>query len=249
MREIGGQGRPGRNTIASGVLQGVRCLIVEDEAVVAQPLERLLRGAGATTEVASTVGEARSALAEHIFDLVLLDLNLRGESGIEVARIARDLASPPIVLVLTGDPDFLDVERLQGLGTRVLMKMNLGGELIGIVRSVLDELRAAMLPPLSGARTRAKGRVHKIRRVAPLSERERIFLERLETGEALSIEMVAVEILGRGRDNVGNSSVVQKFVSRLRAKLRDLGEDDHVVECVYGGGYRSSRIGAVRRMM
>jgi len=220
-------------------------LIVEDLEHIRHGLERLLRRAGASTEAAGTVDDACLALAERVFDLVLLDLNLRGESGIEVARIARDLSSPPIVLVLTGDPKYLDIEQLEGLGTRVIMKMNVGRELVGMVRSVLDESRAATLPPASRARTRAKGSVRKARVIAPPNEKESIFLQRLEGG-TLSTEVVAVEILGRGRDNVGNSSVVQKFVSRLREKLRDLGEDELVVECVYGGGYRSSRIGAIR---
>ena len=83
------------------------------------------------------------------------------------------------------------------------MKMNLGGELVGMVRSVLDESRAATLPPVSGARTRAKGSVRKARVIAPLNEKEHVFLQRLESGQVLSIETVATGILGRGRDNVG----------------------------------------------
>lgn len=240
-------GRDG-NAIAAGVLQGVRILIVEDRLDVLHGLERLLRRAGASTRTASTVGEASLALAERIFDLVLLDLNLNGENGIEVARVARDLASPPFVLVLTGDPKYLDVEQLEGLGTRVIMKMNVGRELLGMARSVLDESRPGTVRPVSGAKMRTKGSVRKIRSVAPLSEKERIFVARLDAGEALSIEVVATEILRRGAENEGNENAVQKFVSRLRAKLGELGEDDHVVECVYGGGYRSSRIGAFRRM-
>jgi hypothetical protein len=42
--------------------------------------------------------------------------------------------------------------------------------------------------------------------------------------------------LERRPDNVGNENAVQKFVSRLRAKLAALGVEDHVIACVYGGG-------------
>src|SRR6476469_6429134 len=98
---------------ATQLLAGVRCLIVEDHAIILHHFERLLGRAGATTESASTVGEACLALAVRAFHVVLLDLNLSGESGIAVARAARRLASPPFVLVITGDPRFADLEELE----------------------------------------------------------------------------------------------------------------------------------------
>jgi DNA-binding response OmpR family regulator len=192
------------------------------------------------------VEEACRALAEHTFDIVLLDLNLNEQSGIPIAEAARDLPSPPVVLVVTGDLNYLDVERLEELGTRALMKMNLGAELVGMVRSVLDELRVATLPPRSEAKTRALGNIRKTRGVASLSAKESAFLERLEAGETLSVETVAHEALERRPDNVGNENAVQKFVSRLRAKLAALGVEDHVIACVYGGHYRSRRSGVVQ---
>jgi CheY-like chemotaxis protein len=148
--------------VSSGVLRGVRILIVEDMKVVSEGLERLLRLAGATTQVAATVDEAYRALAEHTFDVVLLDLNLNEQSGIPIAEAARPLPSTPTVLVVTGDPKYLDVEKLEGVGARVVMKMNLGREIVGIVRSVLDELCAGTLPPRSGQKARTKGASEKL---------------------------------------------------------------------------------------
>jgi DNA-binding response OmpR family regulator len=229
------------------VLHGVRILIVDDMRAVSEGFERLLRPAGAVTQVAATFDEACRALADYTFDIVLLDLNLNGQSGVPIADAARGLPSPPTVVVVTGDPKYLDVERLEGLGTRVIMKINLGRELVGMVRSVIDELRAGTLPPRSGMKTRAKENMRKTRGIAPLTTKERSFLERLEGGEVLSIETVAREVLKRGPDNVGNEAAVRKFVSRLREKLDqrfvELGEAHPRVEGSYGEGYRAGKIG------
>lgn len=224
------------------VLDGVRCLVVEDFALVSEKLEQLLRRAGATTEAASTVDAACSALAEREFDLVLLDLNLRGQNGIGVARAAYRLPSAPVVFVLTGELDFIDLEELERLGAKVMMKVNVGRELPGMLGAVLDERRARTLPPRSSSISGVMGSVRKVRGAAEFSSRERTFLERLESGEILSVDTVAREILGRGSDNHGNEIAVRKFVSRLRAKLdersAELGCGCVVIETVYGGAYR-----------
>lgn len=231
---------------AAQMLAGIRCLIIEDHAIISHHFERLLGRAGATTESASTVEEACLALAVRAFDVLLLDLNLFGENGVAVARAARSLASPPCVLVVTGDPRFGDLEELEALGAVVMMKINVGESLIAIVRAVLDVHRARTVFPRSGATAPATGGVETAPGSRTFSAREREFLARLEAGEVLSSEAVAREILGRGSANAGNSNTAQKFVSRLRAKLQKLGEHDHFIESVYGGGYRLSRMTASR---
>ena len=80
-----------------------RILIVEDEALVAFDNEHLLGEAG--YEVVATVDtleEAVRVLAEEPVDLVLSDINLRGEGdGMDVARAAAAKNVP--VLFVTGN--------------------------------------------------------------------------------------------------------------------------------------------------
>src|SRR5262245_37429883 len=139
-------GARGRSVADSGIvpfaiLGGIRCLVVEDHATISRKLEGLLQNAGAATDAASTVDEACHSLADRTFDLVLIDLHLHGASGIAVARHARRLAAPPIVLVITGDPDYLDLDELEALGTQVMLKINLSSNLVAIVRAMIDEHR------------------------------------------------------------------------------------------------------------
>jgi len=68
----------------------MRLIIVEDEPLIAQRLERLIREIlGEKLEslyLAGTFEAASARLAESPIDLLLLDLNLRGEDGMELLR-------------------------------------------------------------------------------------------------------------------------------------------------------------------
>lgn len=70
----------------------MRILIVEDESLIAQRLERLTRRIlGERVDalhVAASFAAARSRLDEHAVDLVLLDLNLDGTDGLALLRLA-----------------------------------------------------------------------------------------------------------------------------------------------------------------
>ena len=237
----GGDLNPLSEPGTSAALAGVCCLVVEDEPLVSRGLVQMLRRAGASAEVASTVGEGCLLVQQRNFELVLLDLNLHGENGIAVASAARGLPSPPLVFVITGDASYLDLAALEKLGTKVLMKVAIDGDLPGMLRAALEHKRAATLPPHLRVEARVLQGVKITRATVELSAKERLFLERLEAGEVFSIEAVAREILGRGSANIGNANAAQKFVSRLRRKLSELGEQDRVIECVYGAGYRARR--------
>jgi DNA-binding response OmpR family regulator len=64
-------------------------LLVDDEATVAMIVARLAQRLGVETTCVSDVAAAWAHLAEHRPDLVLLDVNLPGTSGIELLRQVR----------------------------------------------------------------------------------------------------------------------------------------------------------------
>ena len=59
----------------------VNILTVDDELNIRQIIEKILTHNGFTCAVASNVTEARDLLAQQHFELVLLDLEMPGESG------------------------------------------------------------------------------------------------------------------------------------------------------------------------
>lgn len=76
-------------------LNGVRVLLVEDEALIAMMAEDLLDSIGcAVVATAPSVGDALAALDAARPDVCMLDVNLAGERSTPVADRAKALAVP-----------------------------------------------------------------------------------------------------------------------------------------------------------
>ena len=75
---------------AKALLDGVRVLVVEDEAIIAMTAEDMLEELGCTVAAsASGLGEALAAAARGGFDVALLDINLNGSDSRPVAEKLR----------------------------------------------------------------------------------------------------------------------------------------------------------------
>ena len=80
-------------------------LIVDDEEQVCRLLDRTLTRAGHTCIQASSAEEARKLLAEQKFDLVLSDVQMPGESGIELTKFIKAKYEDTAVIVVTAVDD------------------------------------------------------------------------------------------------------------------------------------------------
>ena len=96
-------------------------LIVDDNEKNVKLARDLLRFAGFRTLEASTAEAGVSMAAEHLPDVVLMDIRLPDMSGIEAMRLIRDAegtASTPIValtsLAMKGDREHLLAEGFDG---------------------------------------------------------------------------------------------------------------------------------------
>jgi DNA-binding response OmpR family regulator len=79
-----------------------KILIVEDESSVAMTMRFLLGLAGCEAEIAATRAKAIQMAQSGSFDLITLDINLRGANGFEVCRELKEnsrLRDTPIVFV------------------------------------------------------------------------------------------------------------------------------------------------------
>ena len=78
----------------TGMLKGIRILVVEDEMLVMMYLEGALRDLGCSElHTVTNVAKALEVLAMHQIDLAILDINLNGERSDPIADslIARDI--------------------------------------------------------------------------------------------------------------------------------------------------------------
>ena len=76
-------------------LQQSSVLVVGDELSLCKVLRISLAGSGFAVEEARNGEEALGAVRRHPFDLVLLDINMPGISGIDACRKIRDCRLMP----------------------------------------------------------------------------------------------------------------------------------------------------------
>ena len=111
-----------------------RCLIVDDSPPFCAAVCDMLQTAGMTVvATASTLATAVEAASAHEPNLILVDIDLGGESGFDVVEALHDLrlpTRPAIILVSTHDQDdFAEmIEESSAIG--FLQKFGLSAELI-----------------------------------------------------------------------------------------------------------------------
>ena len=89
-------------------------LVVDDDARLRELLRRYLFEHGFRVTIAADAAEARANLASFAFDLVVLDVMMPGESGLNLTRDLRcagDKRVPVLLLTAMGEPE----DRINGL--------------------------------------------------------------------------------------------------------------------------------------
>lgn len=91
-------------------------LIVEDDAKIRKLLVMMLAAAGHSCVTVGGVGEALAQLSRRSFGLILMDLLMPPQDGLELLRALRESRGTTPVLVVTGsgDPELLDAARDRG---------------------------------------------------------------------------------------------------------------------------------------
>ncbi|MGD0947542.1 MAG: response regulator transcription factor [Candidatus Binatia bacterium] len=115
-------------------------LIADDHAVVRRGLRDILAEAFPEANIAEAgdSGQATQLLLKQAFDLVVLDINMPGRSGLEVLEEARRLRPRTRVLVLSVYPEEAFAIRAFKLGAAgYLNKQSAPEELVAAVKRVL----------------------------------------------------------------------------------------------------------------
>jgi DNA-binding NtrC family response regulator len=79
-------------------------LVVDDEAVVRNGINKALHNRGMTTKLAANGREALVLLGSHVFDLVILDIRMPDIDGVEVLKKIRSQYPETDVIMITGYP-------------------------------------------------------------------------------------------------------------------------------------------------
>jgi len=217
----------------------MKILVIEDEAGIADFLDRGLRAEGYEVEVAGD-GEAGARLAlEPDVDLVVLDRMLPGVDGIEVlARVRRVRPALPVIM-LTARGEVADrIEGLDSGATDYVTKPFAFDELLARVRAQLRAAGSETSLEAAGIRldliTRAAQRdgeeIELPRREADLLA----YLMRNE-GRVCTREELLTAVWGYDHDP--GTNIVQVYVGYLRRKLARPGSPAPI-ETLRAVGYR-----------
>jgi two-component system response regulator ResD len=229
-------------------MESARILVVDDEPVVVEVVERYLQREGYTVRTASDGAMAMEAYADMRPHLVVLDLMLPKMNGMEICRRIREGSRTPVIM-LTARGDEMD--RIAGFETGAddyLAKPFSPRELVARVKAVLrrsfDEavLRPGDRLESGGVSVDPRSRTVEVNgRPAELTAREFDLLLFLVShdGEVFSREQLLERVWKY--DWYGDSSTVTVHIRRLRTKVEEQPENPRHIKTVWGVGYRWER--------
>jgi DNA-binding response OmpR family regulator len=237
--------RPGAlGSDTSSIEAAARILVVEDDAAISAMVTSFLQIEGYSVDAVSNGRALDVKLARSRVDLILLDIMLPEESGLDICKRIR----------ATGDTRIIIVTALAEVADRVA-GLDLGAddyigkpfelvELVARVRAVLRRIAphgAGTLEMLQFA----GWRFEPARRLLYTPKGVRTALTGSETDMMLTFYQHPGQVLSRaqlmallrGRDGVMEERAIDLLVSRLRRKLAHGGRQLELIRTVRGDGY------------
>lgn len=221
-----------------------RILIVEDEESFSDPLSYLLGREGYEVQVVDNGLDAVTEFDRNGADLILLDLQLPGQSGTEVCRQIRTRSSVPVIMLTAMDAEIDKVVGLELGADDYVTKPYSSRELVARVRAVLrrqaepEELLPAVV---QGGPVRMDVERHVVsvdgEAVAmPLKEFELLEMLLRNSGRVLTRGQLIDRIWGS--DYVGDAKTLDVHVKRLRSRIEPDPAHPRYLVTVRGLGYK-----------
>ncbi|MDA3955970.1 response regulator transcription factor [Oceanispirochaeta sp.] len=216
-----------------------RLLIVDDEPQLTGLLEYLLKDEGYETSCAAS-GELALVLAEKDhFDLILLDINLPGMSGMEVCR-RLGASAPPVIFLSCRDDDSDVVGGLESGAEDYITKPFNHRELILRIEKVLRHTSATSVIrcgdleiDIQDERVRCRGSlIH----LSPI-EMSLIKCLAASQGRIVSWQELIERVWGY-HDWEGGHDIVKVTIGRIRKKIETQPGCPQYLHNEWGKGYR-----------
>ncbi len=223
-------------------------LIVDDDREIRDLLAKFLERQRLRVATARDGKEARRAFMNGHFQLVVLDLMMPGEGGLELARWLRGESKVPIIM-LTAMAE--ETDRIVGLelgADDYVTKPFNPRELLARIRAVLRRTGENAEPgPASSARIYkfSNWTLETARRrlldptgteVALTGGEYELLVALLDRPNRVLTRDMLLDLL-RGRQAGPFDRAIDVAVSRLRRKLEDDGRNSQLIKTVRGGGY------------
>src|ERR1700731_1580588 len=118
-------------------------LVVDDEKSICELLEITFRKEGYRVEIAHNVEGAKRKLESQIFDIIISDIRMPGEGGVDLLKFSKEIAPACFFLLITGVPTLeTAMTRINSRADRYVIKAHeLVDQLGRAVREVSENLR------------------------------------------------------------------------------------------------------------
>ncbi|MBF9173848.1 response regulator transcription factor [Xanthomonas campestris pv. campestris] len=211
-------------------------LLVEDDTMLADAICDGVRQQSWTIDHVGTAAAARTALVEHHYTAVLLDIGLPGDSGLTVIRYMRGHYDATPVIALTARGQLTD--RIRGLDAGAddyLVKPFQFDELMARVRAIARRSHGRVVPLLTQGEVSVDPSSRKVTRngkwVALSAHEYRLLLALMErAGRVVTKDQLEEGVYGGPSE--GGSNMIAVYVHQLRRKL-----GDEAISTIYGQGY------------
>ena len=221
----------------------LKIAIVEDDVILREELSQFLQARNFEVLEANSGLALNDILLKEIIDLIILDLNLPGQSGFDIAKAVRSQFPKIGIVMLTARTGLMDRVKSYEHGADIyLPKPTPPLELLGAINSVAR--RVAEKSPSSWVLFTKSGQlippdgITKIDLVAieslllrALAQAPNYSLESESICEILSEQIVTETMTKRSLENI---------ISRLRKKIQPTlrGHERRIIHSVWGTGYQ-----------
>jgi two-component system, OmpR family, response regulator len=228
---------------------GVHVLAIDDDPSVRQMIADYLTDNDIRVTVAGSGKEIAEVMSRDTIDLLILDLKLPGEDGMQIARNLRAESDVPII-ILTGRKD--EADRVMGLelgADDYLTKPFSPRELLARIRALLRRSRARETVADGLSRIRAyrfagwelNVRLRRLKspqgETIPTTNSEFNLLVAFLAAPQRVLSREQLLVLSRLHDDEVYDRSVDVQVGRLRRKLEPDGTSTHLIRTERGAGY------------
>ena len=221
--------------------EAAHVLVVDDDDRLRTLLGRYLRDNGYHVSSASSAADARAKLDGMAFDLIVLDVMMPGESGIDFTRgLRRSTTVPILLLTAMGEPE----DRIAGLESGADDYLTKPFEPRELLLRVATILRRAAPPPSAVPATCIKigefryfpARDQLLRGDEPVrlttAEADLLRVFAANPGETLSRHMLSQRLGGNP-----SRRAIDVQIARLRRKIEPQPQNPRYLQTVWGRGY------------
>ncbi len=225
--------------------QKKRILVVDDEVEIVRALQRSLVAHGYEVVTANNGEHALEAVVQQQPDLLLLDLNLPGMSGLEVCKQLRTQSElPPIIVITVRDRERDKVHALDMGADDYVSKPFSINEVLARIRVALRHA-SHFSPQMEAGITLGPLAVDFAQRLVYINGQEikltpteydllKIFIQ--HRGKIMTQQMLLTQIWGTNHDT--KSHYLHVYIGHLRRKIEPDPAHPRFLTTISGVGYR-----------